>query len=192
MGLNGSNVTQSSGMLTLDEMSVGLGRIPRFAGQTVLLWTVADHLNVAKRMARALFPGWGTELLLHIALHDAHEAVTGDVPTSHKTEDFRKMQDEVLDPRVYASLGLSGPSSMERHIIKVIDEEALLAEAAVVCPSWTYLKIVEERGHLSSLVCSDIVRDYLHEDNNASEEWLDWVTNAVAAVKLDALAKEKK
>lgn len=139
MGTNGSLVTTRRGMLSLEEAALGLSRLPRFAGQTVVPWTVAHHLLVCREMAK-----FDRELPVHALLHDFHEALTGDIPTTFKTRDIRRTQRR-LDARVYAAFNVPLPTTTQASIIKKIDGRALLAEAAVVTPTCTYERICYER-----------------------------------------------
>lgn len=140
MGTGGSLVTTRKGMLTLEEAALGLSRIPRFVGQTVVPWTVAHHLLVCREMARP-----DQDLTVHALLHDFHEALTGDIPTTFKTRDIKRTQRR-LDARVYASLNVPLPTAAQARIIKSIDHRALLAEAAIVTPTATYERICHERN----------------------------------------------
>ena len=70
---------------------------------------------------------------LHALLHDAHEAVTGDIPTPWKREGNREDQDR-LDARIYAKLDVPFPSAAFRQIVKECDRRALIVEADVLGP----------------------------------------------------------
>jgi len=52
MGVGGSLVTRMGGMLSLDEIALGLSRLPRFGGQTTIDWTVAQHSLVTHQFGR--------------------------------------------------------------------------------------------------------------------------------------------
>lgn len=140
MTLSGRTVTEAAGVPTLHDIAVGLSRMPRFAGQTNETWTVAHHSLVVAGLAGL------DELRLHALMHDAHEAMTSDIPTAFKTHDVSLLQRK-LDARLYAAFGLPMPKPMQQLAVKELDERALLAEAYVVTPSWTYWRIVEEMEH---------------------------------------------
>ena len=140
MGLGGNLVTTRSGMLSLDEFAVGLSRLPRFAGQTVVPWTVAHHLLVCRQLSL-----YRPDLAVHALLHDAHEAMTGDIPTTFKTRDLKRSQRR-LDARIYSAFNVPLPTMVQAKQIKEIDSRALLAEAAMVTPTATYKRICLERG----------------------------------------------
>lgn len=170
MTITGEYLTLEGGAPSLEALAQGLARMPRYAGQTTVPgWSVADHLIFCARVAQR-FTGWPSRLELHAALHDAHEAMTGDIPVPFKTPDMKKLQ-AVLDGRIYAALQLDPPTVVERNLVKVIDEEALLAEAAVVCPEHTYQRIIEERGHEANYNFVGIVDNMLHSDIDSETVW---------------------
>jgi hypothetical protein len=144
MGLSGELVTLDRGMLPLEDIAVGLSRIPRFAGQTMVRWSVVDHLLGG--MVYASTSGWSKRLQLLFGIHDAHEAMTSDVPTTFKTNSLRDIQRK-LDLRLFAALGIDLPTWGERDIVHELDGDMLLAEAATVCPPKTYARIIVERDH---------------------------------------------
>lgn len=183
MTITGEYLTLEGGAPSLEAMARGLSRMPRFAGQTLPDWNVDDHLVVAEQMARHLFPGWPEILFLHVLLHDAHEVYTGDIPTSFKLPVMKTLQEEVLDRRIYDSLGLKLPENGTKNIIKVIDEEALLAEAAHVVPKMTYDKIVEERGHHANRNLVNIVVAYQETPMLSRVPWHARVTTLLERVE---------
>lgn len=113
---------------TMYDIGYALSQVPRFCGHTKEPWTVLQHLFAAARLAKLL--GHSTRIQLLALLHDAHEAITGDIPHPWKTDDLRKYQDE-LDTRIYASIGISLPSISEKKTVKEIDTMLLYAEAKV-------------------------------------------------------------
>jgi 5'-deoxynucleotidase YfbR-like HD superfamily hydrolase len=67
--------------ISLDDVAIGLARIPRFLGQSRRKYSVLEHSLhvcgiVAERDASA-----AARTRLAALLHDAHEALTGDIPT---------------------------------------------------------------------------------------------------------------
>lgn len=104
-------------------IAVGLGRIPRFAGQTRHFYPVLAHVQVVA----AILP---PPLRVHGLLHDAAESCLGDVPTTWKTDD-RQHTEEVLTTRIYRSLGLLEPEGFSETLLKQADAAALAAEAHV-------------------------------------------------------------
>jgi len=148
MTLSGRFVDQVQGVPTLEDVAVGLSRMPRFAGQTTELWTVAHHTLVmflmALEPARRNPETWAF-LPIHALFHDVHEVLTGDIPTSFKTLDMSWLQRK-LDIRIYNHYGLPMPSNQERAMVHFYDMEALVAEAEAVTPQATFNRIVKEMG----------------------------------------------
>lgn len=175
MTLTGNYVGPNRGAMTLQDIALGLSRMPRFGGQTSVEWHVTDHLVCATHYLQNLIvQGFNraTKLLpLHVLLHDAHEAMTGDIPTSFKTPDMRTLQAR-LDERIYLSLGIPMPTADERAIIKEIDARMLLAEARVVTPLATYEKICEEVRDTAWSGAVDVVKWHLGGERNARETFL--------------------
>lgn len=126
---------------TLDDIALGLSRAPRFAGQSLVPWSVAEHSMVVALLARPL----GAAMELHGLLHDAHEAVTGDVPSSWKPPELRALQ-KGLDARIYRALGVVRPSPEEAVQVKLLDLQALVVEAKWVAVPRAYLAIRAEVG----------------------------------------------
>lgn len=112
----------------LQDIALGLGRMPRFAGQTRGWWSVLHHSLVVERIITA--DRQDASLRLAALLHDAHEAITGDVPTTWKTDDLRARQD-ALDDRIAKRYGVQ---CFGHPALKAADREALLAEGQIVGP----------------------------------------------------------
>jgi len=184
MGVEGTNVTLDGGMLTLREIAYGLSQIPRFAGQTVKPWYVVDHLLAG--MVYGERNGWTKAARLHYGLHDATEAVTGDIPQPFKTADMRSLQ-RVLDIRLYERLELDRPTLVEEGMVHALDREMLLAEAAIVCPPTTYQKIVQSSGgryadHEHRVAVGEVLSwNKVLED--AAEAWLDRILPLILDVQ---------
>lgn len=182
MTLSGAYIGRDEGAPTIDDIARGLSRMPRFAGQTHFLWTVADHSVVCMRLAEELLQeglfvdGYSNRSALpfelHALLHDAHEALTGDIPTTFKTDDMRELQNR-LDVRIYHKLLLPFPTNRERAAIKTIDRVMLLAEARVCTPSATYERIVSDSGGGPTTMSVRVVEEYLHADRDPQEAFLE-------------------
>lgn len=119
---------------SINDIAWGLSAQPRFAGHTYRWWTVMHHSLVVYEIIKEL-PSAGPELLLLALLHDAHEAVTGDIPTTWKSESF-KAQQAALDRRIFQSVGLI---KMEDERIHRADRMAVVAEAKL----FTHPKVIE-------------------------------------------------
>lgn len=112
------------GAPTLREIGIGLGRQPRFCGQTREWYPVLAHSLV---VAALTAPKWRPQALLH----DAHESVLGDTVTTWKTPERHKHEDR-LQARIYERLGLAWPNEEGAAAIKAADLAALAAEAHIL------------------------------------------------------------
>ena len=117
--------------LTIPDIALALGRIPRFGGHTRRWWPGILHAFVCVRLAMLL--GMPRRIQLLALLHDAHEAVTGDVPAFFKTPSMSVMQDHI-DELTFTGMGLWPIADGERSNIKLLDDLSLKAEAFVVGP----------------------------------------------------------
>lgn len=140
-----------TGAPTLDDIILALGRAPRFGGHSREPWTVLQHslfVHALARRAAAYVEHWGSAaravFFLHALLHDAHEAVTADVPSPFKSASLKMFQRK-LDQRIARALVPEEPQLFLRDVIEIqrLDHEALLAEALLVGPP--------------KLTCSEIV-----------------------------------
>lgn len=157
---SGRLVSRDAGHPSLMDIAIGISRQPRFGGQTGRWWSVIDHSLFCDELVQAKFGSLRVniaELRLAVLLHDAHEALTGDVPTPLKTEDFRGMQD-ALDARIY---GAFGPEPVPAFTVKDTDVRALRAEASLFLPH-PAVKIAELFGEPDA---ADIwtLNEYLQE-----------------------------
>lgn len=112
---------------SLEDIAVGLGRQSRFAGQTREFYTVLCHSLVTGQVARRLRPGDGV-LRMFLLLHDGHESVLSDTPTTWKGFEVKDNEDE-LDKRIFAEHLLEMPDESTLALAKKIDAAALAAEA---------------------------------------------------------------
>jgi hypothetical protein len=135
---------------SLIDIAVALSRQPRFAGHCRRWWSVLDHTLFCSLLARYAMkqPLPSRELELAVMLHDAHEAITADVPTDVKTPALRVQQD-LLDADIYDTYFSDGyPSYITDWLpeVKRIDRRALVAEAHVLGPPVESGRIVELFG----------------------------------------------
>ncbi len=128
----------------LQDIALSLSRVPRFAGHTVDPWSVAEHSMVVALIARYRTPPEhfgsppiGTRQEMYGLVHDMHESVTGDTPSTWKPAALRAMQDD-LDERLYPALGITPPDSVMITFVKRCDREALLAEAKLLATNGVY------------------------------------------------------
>jgi hypothetical protein len=112
---------------TIEDIAVGLGRQSRFAGQTREFYTVLCHSLVAGTIAHELYPEHPM-LRRWLLLHDGHEAMIADVPTTWKN-DLTRGDEYDLDVRIAAEHGLDPLSPSEQSVLKMIDGACLAAEA---------------------------------------------------------------
>lgn len=112
---------------SLEDIAVGLGRQSRFAGQTREFYTVLCHSLVAGTIAHELYP---ERPMLHrwLLLHDGHEAMISDVPTTWKNPMTRDDEYD-LDCRIAAEHGLENLDDEDMALLKQIDGACLAAEA---------------------------------------------------------------
>lgn len=113
------------------DIAIGLSRMPRFGGQTRRYWPVLLHSIVCCELAIAKTQEQRKIMLC--LLHDAHEAITSDVPAFFKPAEMKAWQAEI-DERFFTSLNLWPLSDEEIEFVKTIDDEALRAEALAVGP----------------------------------------------------------
>ncbi len=126
---------------SLEDIARSLARMPRFAGNTTRWWTVLHHSLVVDFLTKQagqgfLSPAELAEARLYSLLHDAHEAVTGDVPTPWKTESLRGYQ-HLLDERIFREQGLRPPFELcddAQRYLRVVDHLALWAEGLELGP----------------------------------------------------------
>jgi hypothetical protein len=140
-------LTTEGGHPSLTDIAVGMSRQPRFGGQTKSQWSVLDHSLFCDELVRAraekgvpTLGGDDEEAVrrwrLAVLLHDAHEALTGDVPSPLKTADFKAMQRE-LDRRIYNAYypgGYFDQRELREEAVHRIDLRALRVEAVSFLP----------------------------------------------------------
>jgi len=151
--ISGIDVTPDNHLApTLYDIGYHCSKLPRFGGATTGHWTVLHHLLAAFQYA----VDWQPEnrvLQLHAVLHDAHEAITGDMPKPWKTDDLRMLQAD-LDRRIFAGLGLSAPGLMTGRLVKQIDNQLAYNEAQVYAPQ--VAKVMLENPNFSEINPIDI------------------------------------
>lgn len=117
---------------TPTDIAVHMGRICRYGGarwfpllaHSVLVGEfAAQKSGMVRPYADASTWAWAL-------LHDAHEAVTSDVPRNWKPKEMKVMQKE-LDARIMESFRLD-PKKINFEIVKECDELALLCEAELI------------------------------------------------------------
>ena len=146
---------------SLVDIAVGISRQPRFAGQGKRWFSVLDHSlfadEMVQRTAQLPFLEMGTtgearkRWRLAVLLHDAHEAITGDVPTTFKGLELKFEQDklDVLIGNAFYPVSTEYPAFHHpdvKNAVKWIDRRALAAEARVIGPPVSAERILEAFG----------------------------------------------
>lgn len=180
---SGRMVTPDSGVPSLSDIAHSLAAMPRFAGHTRRPWTVAHHSLVVADLVERAYTGWGAmsrpERRAVALLHDAHEAVTSDVPTPFKTLEIRLVQ-RAIDIRImdaYAPGGYESIGEALRKDVEHADHEALLAEAYVVGPPTleTPEDVRTYFGGLPSDVAIQTVGRVMDHEGDVGTFWLECV-----------------
>lgn len=141
---------------SLYDIGWNLSRIPRYVGGTPEPWSVLQHSYACAQYARET--GGAPRVQLHALLHDAHEAVTGDIPYPWKSPDMSAFQEE-LDRRIFASLFIAGPTPDEAALVKKADEAILFAESKLVGGPNTFHVI---SSHLKQFVPEMVAMNAVH------------------------------
>lgn len=152
-------VDADTGVPTPEDIAIQLGRTTRWAGTTSRYYSVLHHSMVCLRIAATLSSDATT--LLACLLHDAHEAMTGDIPSPIKPEAIKAIQAKI-DARIGLSLNLPALLSGEaehRGLVDAVDERALLAEASLLLagPAWKYF---DTPYPTDLLVVSQVIGEY--------------------------------
>lgn len=113
--------------IRLDDIALVLSRLPRFGGAAKAeagSYSVLDHSVFCHNIA--LTAGAGADLRCAVLMHDAHEYLTGDMPTPVKRilPDYRAFESRCADA-VAKRFGLSG---RHHRAVKAIDAAALDTE----------------------------------------------------------------
>lgn len=128
IGANGTPIFPDRiGIPTVGEIAQGLGRAPRFAGQTRTLYPVLAHSLV---VANLVYKATGDNLAaLCGLLHDAPEAFLGDTPSTWKVDAHEAAERKILR-RCLARFGITLAEYDDHHWqVKAADMLALRAEA---------------------------------------------------------------
>jgi hypothetical protein len=144
MNIEPGEATAFNAAPPLRDLAIGMYRACRFGGACRTWWSVLQHsLACAEFVERSVSPtGWADgatrpdykyKLKLWALLHDAHEAVTSDVPYPYKPQALKDLQHE-LDERIYTYYGIPLPNETDLDILKEIDRQLVCAEGAIVGP----------------------------------------------------------
>lgn len=113
----------------LEEITYSLARIVRWNGYTPMPYTVGMHVLHCAYAAVIHHGLRDPNILLHIALHDASEAYTGDIIKPIKLECLAVMQlEEDLQSKLYDSLNIPEPTRDQYKLVKIIDRNTVVTE----------------------------------------------------------------
>lgn len=124
------------GEICLDDIAWHLSNLVRFTGAASEPWTVLHHVVYCGDIARALNvtkPAW----MVHVYLHDAHEAYTNDLSTPLKLclngGRLKDIQDQI-QKRILESLGIPPPEDACSMLVHGIDRMAFVGEWKAFMP----------------------------------------------------------
>lgn len=115
-------------MICFEDIATGLSHEARFAGQTHLIYTVAQHsVLVSKHVP--------PEFALEALLHDATEAYCKDIPAPLKAmlPDYKAIERRI-DAAIRVQFNLPPEPS---PIIKAVDRQMLATERNCLMPLWS-------------------------------------------------------
>jgi hypothetical protein len=125
---NRVNLVMQVDEITLEDISVALGRMPRFCGHTSVFLTVLHHSMICYKIAE--YEGYDWVDRCTCLIHDFHEAFTGDVPTPFKPRSLGTMQ-EGLDNIIKKALNVPYRYG---DAVRKVDDFAQMAESALYGP----------------------------------------------------------
>ena len=122
----GRNVFPSSEEApSIVDIAAGLGRTARWGGQTKIYYTVLAHTFVTAAVV-------SDHARIYAMLHDAPEAVVGDVVTTWKSDVAKNNEDELMH-RICREHGIVWPSPPDLWAeVMAADYAALQAEAHIL------------------------------------------------------------
>lgn len=175
---SGAMVSMRDGVPSLEDIALALSRIPRFGGHCRTPWTVLNHSLVCERIARDM--GVSRYARLACLLHDAHEAITGDVPSPLKVPQIKVLQGK-LDDRIYRAHFPWPVAYWDTPLVHEVDYRALLAEAVTVGPPGIgWRNVVELFGAEPQLRDIRIVQ--MHEEDTSLEHAINDFFDTYAAL----------
>jgi len=122
--------------INLEDIAHSLSGLNRYNGHSPVAFSVLQHLMLCYGIAESI--GEDDETLLHILLHDAHEAYTGDIHKPMKAlldaDGAITRLEKTLDEAIYDSVGIEPPSPDVKTEVKKYDYLALSAEVHTFWP----------------------------------------------------------
>jgi len=161
-------LSENEGCPTLEDIACSLGRAPRWRGSLKGWWTVLQHSIAAERLADAR--GLSVRTRLFALLHDAHEAVTGDISKHWKPPVMRDYEED-LDDRIRKSLALPAPTFQEKLAVGILDTDLALAEAAIAVVDGAEKFVVERVGRPAPLDALAVVREVYEYSDAVGSTW---------------------
>ena len=170
---------------SLYDIAQGLGRQPRFCGQTLRFSTVLCHVLTCMEMA-------SPKAKIHALLHDSAEAIVSDVCKTWKCDQHSAFEAQILAD-LYRHLGIEMRSGVDvADEVKRIDAACLAAEAHALGHAqaerwwprdqWGDLEVQAYGLTMDSLEAKEPLR-YL-EPHAAGQAFMEAFEDAVAAHEL--------
>jgi 5'-deoxynucleotidase YfbR-like HD superfamily hydrolase len=146
-------------MIHMEDIAEGLSRLPRFNGQTIRPYSVAEHSIMVYEIVNAM--GFGPMECMQALMHDSPETWTGDIPAPFK---FLVPGIQEAEESLWKVVADACAIDPDMHpIVKEADWIALYVEAYCLCesedlPTWEmYDKFMpmaeqwmEDHGEISS------------------------------------------
>lgn len=165
---------------TLDDIAVGLSRTMRFAGQTPHAYSVLCHTFVVATLL-------DDDLKIHGLLHDAHEAIVGDVPTPWKTVQHAE-RERYLDGLIYGAVEVPEPRPEQVLALDEVDRAARAAEAHAlghrsaqqVWPRQEFGELEQRAYDLTvNFVAQNMTMQFFQQPDMARQTYIQNVTRAL-------------
>jgi len=123
---SGAVVGIDFGAPTIVDIAIQCMRQVRFSGSLKEWWPVGMHQMLTANIVDQILGR--PDLILDALLHDSPEAILGDTPSPHKTDERRAHENAILK-RTYESLNIPLPSKAHYRVIKQADMLSLSAES---------------------------------------------------------------
>lgn len=155
--LSGAEIGWHTPPPPLEDILRGLAALPRFAGQTIVPWSVLDHSNFVldlgildeKRGGLAATPAQTLMDFNRLCLiHDFSECFTGDIPTPIKPPKFKELERVWVERAFFTFFppkdGKWRDLSEAWRFVEIMDKYALAAEQLVLR---SYMSMVIDFKH---------------------------------------------
>lgn len=121
--------------IRLDDLAISLGRLARYNGHTKFFYSVAEHSVHVAELARVR--GLGPRVTMRALLHDAHEAIIGDLvtPVARILGEGAKLErlKMNLDAAIAEALDVPPPDEQTAAIVERLDAAMLASEISQLC-----------------------------------------------------------